>query len=59
MNLIELLIEYRSIIQQSGREAANRFIHNSVSSSLWEEIEICCNEAGEFIDPFGEVINFP
>lgn len=56
MTLIELLIWYRDLVKEKGREEASKLMHRSCDSLFWPYIEMCVDEDGQFISAKKEVI---
>jgi hypothetical protein len=56
MTLIELLFNYRDVLREHGREAANQFLTEACQSSLHEDIIDSVDEMGNFIQADGRAL---
>lgn len=51
MNLVELIYAYRNFVRTCGKEAAEKYLVSvGASKSIRDELSICVNSEGEFVD---------
>lgn len=56
ITLIELLIWYRDLVKEKGREEADKQMHRACDTSFWPHIELCVDDDGQFISAKKEII---
>jgi hypothetical protein len=53
MTLIEILMEYKRLLQEYDRRHADAWLKNNADRSLWWDVSHTFNDDGDFIDATG------
>lgn len=56
MTLIEILLQYRELVRDLGRNAANEYLTRVCDISLHVHIRDSVDELGDFVDATGKLI---
>ena len=50
INILELLIWYRGLVKEKGRDEADKLMHRACDNEFWPYIEMCVDDDGQFIN---------